>query len=891
MFRIAFHRMSPAEGDPKTSIKRTTFLHRQTASRIFVYNSDGTTTRRNSIVEFASATTEEQTMKASNLFFLRAVVLIPVAVLFLAAGCVPLSSTFTVNSSADSGDSSPGDGTCRTAASATECTLRAAMEEANALAGSQTILFNLPDGDTVIYPATALPEITEAVTIDGTSQPTFDGGKPVVRVDGSHAGSAPPVSGFKITADVHATIQGLQIMRFSNPGIENYGNLTLDHLEIAANQSGGIYSFKPSDGINITLNNSTVFENIGPGVSGTNTHFTMDYVTMNRNTEGGLRAAGGSLVLDHGGVADNAVATDGGGIFLNMAGNPTIRNTTIEGNTSGLRGGGLYLWGMPGTIMIVENCTFDGNYGYDGGGIYIDAGTSHLSASTLINNRAKRHGGGVFLNANNNPTLWIENGTVIGRAGEGNIAGSAPASGGLGGGIYNTKYLNVSDASIEANTGDGIYNEGGEIRIQDSSVSANTLSGIESFLSGSTTTILVLRSKFVHNGFTGIGAINADLSVTQSSIRDNASSGIRMNGGTLTMDRSEVVGNHSSGEGGGIALYNVGVSGIENSTVSSNTAAASGGGIYFWGLGMGGDLKLYNTTVSGNLAGTTGGGFEAASGVVGVNNVTLARNTAANAGGLHSAATVHVTNAILAENVGGNCGGAVTSLGYNLDDAVSCGFAGPGDIAGLPANLGPLQDNGGSTFTHALLPGSPALEAGNDASCRPIDQRGITRPQGLHCDIGAFEAETPATATPPSVTPTLTPTGTPTPAPVSIVFDPVIFSTDLFYPNSSRTCSPREVTIQVRVSPEKMVKSVGLFFRLEAKEGSNVTPWSEGFSMIPQGGGWYQYTLYSEDLPDIFNWRSEAWLAVQFVANGESGQVLARSAVYRQVTLGLCGKQ
>ena len=101
------------------------------------------------------------------------------------------------------------------------------------------------------------------------------------------------------------------------------------------------------------------------------------------------------------------------------------------------------------------------------------------------------------MNTNNNPTLWIEDGTAVGQIGAGNIANSAPASGGLGGGIYNLKNLNISDSSIEGNTGDGIYNHGGEIRILDSSVSANTLSGIESFISGATVDIIVERSKIV----------------------------------------------------------------------------------------------------------------------------------------------------------------------------------------------------------------------------------------------------------------------------------------------------------------------------------------------------------------------------------------------------------
>ncbi len=55
--------------------------------------------------------------------------------------------------------------------------------------------------------------------------------------------------------------------------------------------------------------------------------------------------------------------------------------------------------------------------------------------------------------------------------------------------------------------------------------------------------------------------------------------------------------------------------------------------------------------------------------------------------------------------------------------------------------LGALADNGGPTLTHALLPGSPALDAGNDAACSATDQRGVSRPQGAHCDIGAYEAQ------------------------------------------------------------------------------------------------------------------------------------------------------
>jgi hypothetical protein len=291
--------------------------------------------------------------------------------------------------------------------------------------------------------------------------------------------------------------------------------------------------------------------------------------------------------------------------------------------------------------------------------------------------------------------------------------------------------------------------------------------------------------------------------------------------------------------------------------------------------------------------------LHAAMGPILLNNVTIAKNTAPASGGLQNAAAVGMSNTLLAENSGGNCLGLPTSLGNNLDDGASCALSAPGDLSGLPANLGPLADNGGGTFTHALLPGSAALEAGNDATCLSADQRGVIRPQGLHCDIGAFEAESPATATPPSITGTSTPTPTPTrtatttrtatPLLSKILFDPVNFSSDVIYSKYARTCVPRGVTIEVMVSPVELVRSVGLFYRLEEKNGTNVTPWSEGYAMIRDNSGVYALVLNSEDFPnDILKWQSEAWLAVQFVANGSDGQPIGRSAVYRQVTLGMC---
>jgi hypothetical protein len=273
-------------------------------------------------------------------------------------------------------------------------------------------------------------------------------------------------------------------------------------------------------------------------------------------------------------------------------------------------------------------------------------------------------------------------------------------------------------------------------------------------------------------------------------------------------------------------------------------------------------------------------------------NVTVAQNSAGRGSGLFNGiGTFRVTNTIVADNSGGNCEGTITSGGHNLDTRDTCGFSGPGDISNMNAGLGPLQDNGGSTKTHALPNDSPALEAGDDAACEATDQRGISRPQGLHCDMGAFEAENPVTATPPSVTNTprrsQTPTNTPTRTAIGFLFDPIEFSPEIL--SRHPDCGPTQVTVRVRITPAELVVSVGLFFRLEEKNGSRVTPWNS-VAMKPMGDGWYQVTINTGSLPDTPEWAQDALLAVQFTANGDAlgNEILARSPVFRQVTVLQC---
>ncbi|MCB0059159.1 MAG: DUF11 domain-containing protein, partial [Caldilineaceae bacterium] len=239
----------------------------------------------------------------------------------------------------------------------------------------------------------------------------------------------------------------------------------------------------------------------------------------------------------------------------------------------------------------------------------------------------------------------------------------------------------------------------------------------------------------------GGGIVNTGvLTISHSTLSGNAvtvDGGALHNHGTVTVDNSTLAGN-TAGEFGG-SIYNCGTLTVKNSTLSGNTASR-GGGIYGW-CGL---LIVSNSTLSGNDGGSHGGGIFAYDTVV-ISSTTVSENAAEVYGsgiyysGLPEILTLN--NTIIANNSGaGNCqGNYITSLGHNLSSDGSCNLNGPGDLPDTDPLLGPLQDNGGPTFTYALLPGSPAIDAGDNSTCPETDQRGVLRPQGPACDIGAYE--------------------------------------------------------------------------------------------------------------------------------------------------------
>jgi hypothetical protein len=191
---------------------------------------------------------------------------------------------------------------------------------------------------------------------------------------------------------------------------------------------------------------------------------------------------------------------------------------------------------------------------------------------------------------------------------------------------------------------------------------------------------------------------------------------------------------------------------LTNSTFCDNSADwGDGGGMSNWSS----NPTLTNSTFSDNSALSGGGMFNYYHSNPTLTNCTFSDNSASYGGAIYSYwSDPRLRNTIVANSTaGGDCSGPITSEGYNLDSDGTCGFTGEGDLSNTDPLLGPLQDNGGPTFTHALLAGSPAIDGGNPTGCtdpwgNPLttDQCGEMRPadgdcDGIPiCDIGAYEA-------------------------------------------------------------------------------------------------------------------------------------------------------
>ncbi|KAA3642916.1 MAG: CSLREA domain-containing protein [Chloroflexi bacterium] len=278
-------------------------------------------------------------------------------------------------------------------------------------------------------------------------------------------------------------------------------------------------------------------------------------------------------------------------------------------------------------------------------------------------------------------------------------------------------------------------------------------------------TLKVADSTFFNNVAEGDGGaihtVGGQFWITDSTFYDNTADG---QGGGISVGPSPFVtskiedstfsDNHAHDDGGGMAILS-GVIRMTNNTLAGNTAADLGGGIYNLGV-----LKSANNTFSNNRASDRGGGIWNLDALT-IKSSTFSGNYAGNSGGgiyNHGNGVLRLMNTILANSPSGyDCFNSFGTIAVDIHNLIessptsnSCGSP----MLTADPMLGPLADNGGPTMTHAIQPGSLALDAGHNGRCASNlvsnkDQRGEVRPidgdgdQVATCDIGAFEYQGP----------------------------------------------------------------------------------------------------------------------------------------------------
>jgi hypothetical protein len=481
-----------------------------------------------------------------------------------------------------------------------------------------------------------------------------------------------------------------------------------------------------------------------------------------------------------------AINGNGGRVLEIVSGAGSVSGLTLQNGSA--FGAGIY---NIGGAFSVSNCVIGGNTGYGyAGGIYNKSVLNVINCSIIGNSATGTYGGGIC----NQGQLSMTN-CIISN----NVAVTALTSGGVnnGGGIYNNGSLVLDSCTFSYNrcdgaamggvgwarggSGGGLYNFSSLVMVRCNIVNNRAADGAEGG-----------DNKPGEGGYGG-GLYNVGIVILKESTLSRNSSG---NGGSGARD------GFSGGNGGsGGGIWNSGTLSASGCMLSSNYCGNGGrGGVYFGSACWGGDggsgggiwnnnvLKLTNCTAVANVCGNGGMGGNAAVFITGtnisyggnggdggnggnggalygtavVNCCTIAGNAAgiggtggigttngvagANAlgGGIFGTATV--VDTLIASNtaagVVSDVSGNFTSLGYNLIGHTngSVGFGSSGDLVGVNPLVGTLADNGGSTLTVALLPSSPAIDAGTSTGAPSTDQRGITRPQGAGVDIGAFES-------------------------------------------------------------------------------------------------------------------------------------------------------
>jgi hypothetical protein len=463
--------------------------------------------------------------------------------------------------------------------------------------------------------------------------------------------------------------------------------LGADQLTVSGDFASRVFTVAP--GVTASLSGLRIARGADGGKGGgvwNRGTLSVDDCTIELNSAGAGGAVGndGILTLDHDTLRFNS-ANEGGGLydspFLSRA---TVSATGFFGNHAS--SGGAVAAELFSQASL-DGCTFLGNVANFGGGVFNDQAVVRVSASTFAVNATPASGAGGAV-----AMIFAGTTTIDGCTFAANSAGG-------GGAVLNegteTSQFQISDSTFIRNTA----TDGGAI-----------FSGLWAGVgNGPFGTVAVRRCTFSGNSANVGGAIFNGVAVL--AIADS----------TLDHNQATTKGGGAVSNQGADASH-PGVLTVTTSTLFGNSAALDGGAI---SNGPYGDLTVESATIDGNTADASGGGIFLSP--------------------LSAAARVH--NALIAVNTasagGADVSGAVQSQGYNLI-GVSDGSTGwaETDLLGTAADpidpmLGELQDNGGPTFTQALLPGGPAIAAGDPALLGTFDQRGVQRTDFV--DIGAFQ--------------------------------------------------------------------------------------------------------------------------------------------------------
>jgi CSLREA domain-containing protein len=414
---------------------------------------------------------------------------------------------------------------------------------------------------------------------------------------------------------------------------------------------------------------------------------------------------GGSLVIDKkltitgstAGIVIRRRTTDPEFRILRIgkAGVVTLKNLTLRGGKAAAPGGGILNFGG----LVLDNCRVQDN----------------VSAV---------HGGGI----DNHGPLTLTNSKLTG-----NIAGYFD-----GGGIHNhNKVLTIANSSVSYNSGTGVGNGGGTLTITNSVIGYNAGPTGGRGISQGWGTATLDRVKVVGNGPSGgfasggIAQGNSTMTIRNSTVARNGGVGIsNTRAGRLTVVSSTIAGNAGAGITSTVFMRSTVYLTVTNSTISGN----AGDGLYAADHAEGGPrTEIVNSTIA--LNGGHGVVQDAGSygGTLLLTNSIVALNGAPTAPDVYNR---YPDNSFVAGS--SNLIGDGTGSGMTNEDGNKVGNVSP-YTSPIDPLLGALTNNGGPTATHALLAGSPALDAGTSDGCPTTDQRGVARPQGPACDMGSFE--------------------------------------------------------------------------------------------------------------------------------------------------------